>query len=138
MSTAAQPTLSVSPKIDTAATAWMIVATALVMLMTIPGLTLFYGGLTKGKDALNTIAMSIVAFSIVSILWVVYSYSLAFGGDLSDIIGEPVKLFLSGVGVKIMEKAMIGNVGDGKIFMYAVEDVVRIRTGEKGEDAICT
>jgi Amt family ammonium transporter len=83
----------------------MIVATALVMLMTVPGLALFYGGLAKRKDSLNTIAMSFVAFSIVSILWVIYGYTLAFGNDISGIIGEPTKLFLSGIGINSISEA---------------------------------
>ncbi len=86
-------------KIDTGDTAWMIVATALVMLMTIPGLALFYGGLSKRKDTLNTIAMSFAAFCIVSILWVIYGYTFVFGKDIAGIIGSPEKLFLHGIGV---------------------------------------
>lgn len=86
-------------KIDTGDTAWMIVATALVMLMTIPGLALFYGSLAKKKDALNTMAMSFVAFCIVSVLWVMYGYTLAFDGDVGGFIGGTGKLMLSGVGV---------------------------------------
>lgn len=101
---AAQPA-SPAPKIDTGDTAWMIVATALVMLMTVPGLALFYGGLSKRKDALNTIAMSFVAFSIVSVLWVIYGYTLAFSSDILGIIGEPVKLLLSGVGINSIADA---------------------------------
>lgn len=85
-------------KIDTGDTAWMLVATALVMLMSIPGLALFYGGLTKRKDALNTMAMTFVTFCIVSVLWVIYGYTFAFGDDISGIIGKPAKLLLSGVG----------------------------------------
>jgi Amt family ammonium transporter len=95
----------IQPRLDTGDTAWMIVATALVMLMTIPGLALFYGGLAKRKDSLNTIAMSFVAFSIVSILWVIYGYTLAFGKDISGIIGEPTKLFLSGIGINSISEA---------------------------------
>jgi Amt family ammonium transporter len=87
----------IQPKIDTGDTAWMIVATALVMLMTVPGLALFYGGLAKRKDTLNTIAMCFISFSIVSILWVIYGYSLVFGEDILGIIGSPSKIFLSGV-----------------------------------------
>ena len=87
----------IQPKIDTGDTAWMIVATALVMLMTVPWLALFYGGLAKRKDTLNTIAMSFISFSIVSILWVIYGYSLVFGEDILGIIGSPSKIFLSGV-----------------------------------------
>lgn len=88
-----------APKIDTGDTAWMIMATALVMLMTIPGLALFYGGLAKKKDSLNTIAMSFVTFCIVSVLWVVYGYTFSFGDDIGGIIGEPTKFLLAGVGV---------------------------------------
>ncbi len=86
-------------KIDTGDTAWMIVATALVMLMTIPGLALFYGGIAKQKDTLNTIAMSFVTYCIVSFLWVIYGYSLGFSTDIAGIIGAPNRLFLSGIGV---------------------------------------
>src|SRR5208283_3876795 len=87
------------PKIDTGDTAWMIVATALVMLMTLPGLALFYGGIAKRKDTLNTMAMSFVTFCIVSVLWVIYGYTLSFGDDIRGLIGSPSKFFLAGVGV---------------------------------------
>ncbi|NTU43254.1 MAG: ammonium transporter [Nitrospirales bacterium] len=87
-----------APKIDTGDTAWMIVATALVMLMSIPGLALFYGGLSKRKDSLNTMAMTFVAFCIVSVLWVIYGYTFSFGSDVGGFIGSAEKLFLKGVG----------------------------------------
>jgi len=87
-----------APKIDTGDTAWMIVATALVMLMSIPGLALFYGGLAKRKDSLNTMAMTFVTFCIVSVLWVIYGYTFSFGDDIRGIIGSASKLFLKGVG----------------------------------------
>lgn len=64
-------------------TAWMLIATALVMLMTPAGLALYYGGLTRRKNVLNTIGMSLIAFAIGTIVWVVVGYGLAFGeGDL--------------------------------------------------------
>src|SRR5574341_451460 len=88
-----------APKIDTGDTAWMIVATALVMLMSIPGLALFYGGLAKTKDALNTMAMTFVTFCIASVLWVIYGYSFSFVGDIGGFIGGLEKAFLRGVGV---------------------------------------
>lgn len=87
------------PTLDTGDTAWMLVSSAFVMLMTLPGLALFYGGLSKRKDALNTMAMSFVAFAIVSVLWVAYGYSLSFGPDVSGFIGGLDKLFLAGIGV---------------------------------------
>jgi len=97
MSEAAPAAAPEPPKLDTGDTAWMIVATALVMLMTLPGLALFYGGLAKRKDTLNTMAMSFVTYCIVSLLWVVYGYTFTFGTDVNGIIGSPEKLLLSGV-----------------------------------------
>lgn len=93
------PAVAPALKIDTGDTAWMIVATALVMLMSIPGLALFYGGLAKRKDSLNTMAMTFVTFCMVSVLWVVYGYTFSFGTDLRGIIGGAEKLLLKGVGV---------------------------------------
>src|SRR4051812_15560298 len=59
-------------------TAWIIVATALVILMTIPGLALFYGGLVRSKNVLSVLMQVFVCFSMITILWVLYGYSLAF------------------------------------------------------------
>jgi Amt family ammonium transporter len=75
-------------------TAWMIVATALVMLMTPAGLALFYGGLTRSKNVLNTMGMSLIAFAVGTLVWVLFGYSIAFGEG--DYIGTG-KLFLSGI-----------------------------------------
>lgn len=91
------------PKLDTGDTAWMIVATALVMLMTLPGLALFYGGMAKRKDTLNTIAMSFVTYCIVSVLWVIYGYTFAFNTDIAGIIGSAGKFFLKGIGVNSLQ-----------------------------------
>ncbi len=99
----AQPEAQPQPKLDTGDTAWMIVATALVMLMTVPGLALFYGGLAKRKDVLNTIAMSFVTYCLASFLWIAYGYSLAFSGDIAGIIGQLDKAFLAGVKVDSLQ-----------------------------------
>ena len=81
-------------------TAWMLISTALVMLMTVPGVALFYGGLTKKVNVLNTMFMSLIAFAITSIIWVLYGYQFAFGEDmLFGIIGNPANLLFSGIGV---------------------------------------
>ena len=77
----ATPALAQAPKIDAADTAWMITATALVLLMTIPGLALFYAGLVRKKNVLGTMAQSLGAVLVVSIAWMVAAYSLAFSGD---------------------------------------------------------
>jgi len=92
-----------APKLDTGDTAWMLVSTALVMLMTLPGLAIFYGGMAKRKDTLNTIAMSFVTYCIVSVLWILYGYSLVFNTDISGIIGSPSKILLSGISVKNLQ-----------------------------------
>jgi Amt family ammonium transporter len=81
----------------------MLTATALVMLMSLPGLAIFYGGLAKAKDTLNTIAMVFTAYAIASVVWVIYGYTLAFGTDIGGVIGSPAKLFLSGVDVKSLQ-----------------------------------
>ncbi len=86
--------------LDTGDTAWMIVATVLVVLMAIPGLALFYGGLVRAKNMLSVLMQVFVTFSLISVLWVIYGYSLAFtdGGGLNGYIGGLSKAFLAGVG----------------------------------------
>ena len=83
--------------IDTGDTAWLLVSSALVMLMT-PGLALFYGGMVRRKNVLSTIMMSFAILALVSILWVLYGYSLSFGPDKGGIIGGLEWFGLSQVG----------------------------------------
>jgi len=83
-----------APKLNTGDTAWMIVATAFVMLMTPAGLALFYGGMTRQKNVLNTIGMSLIAFAVGTLVWVIAGYSIAFGSG--DFIGTG-KIFLDGI-----------------------------------------
>ena len=83
-------------KLDTGDTAWILVSTALVLLMTIPGLALFYGGMVRKKNVLGTMAHSFVAAAIVSITWVVIGYTLAFG-EGNAFIGNLDKVMLSGI-----------------------------------------
>ena len=85
--------------IDTGDTAWIIVATALVMVMTPAGLALFYGGMSRYKNLLNTYAMTFVAYCLGSVVWVMWGYSLAFGPDVSGIVGGLNHAFLAGIGV---------------------------------------
>ena len=85
--------------IDSGDTAWIIVATALVMMMTPAGLALFYSGMSRYKNLLNTFAMTFVSYCLASIIWVVWGYTLAFGGDQGGIIGGLEHLFLSGIDV---------------------------------------
>jgi ammonium transporter, Amt family len=85
-----------APKIDTGDTAWMLASSALVMLMT-PGLAFFYGGLVRAKNSLNTMMMSYIALGLISVLWAVIGYSLAFAPG-SGILGGFGYAFLNGVG----------------------------------------
>ncbi len=92
------PALAQEAKLDSGHTAWMLTASALVVFMTIPGLALFYGGLDKRKSILNTIAMSFVAFAIVSITWLAIGYSIAYGDDLGKFMGNPFQyVFAKGI-----------------------------------------
>ncbi|MBK3333135.1 ammonium transporter [Persephonella atlantica] len=83
--------------INSADNVWILVSTALVLLMSIPGLAVFYGGLTRTKSILNTIMMVFTAFGIVSLIWVIYGYSLSFGKDIGGIIGSLDYFLLSGI-----------------------------------------
>jgi Amt family ammonium transporter len=80
-------------------TAWMIVSTALVMMMTPAGLALFYGGMSRYKNLLNTFAMTFVAYCLASIVWMMWGYSMAFGPSKAGIVGGLENLFLAGIGV---------------------------------------
>ncbi|MCF6290740.1 MAG: ammonium transporter [Desulfobacterales bacterium] len=84
---------------DTGDTAFMLVASALVMLMT-PGLALFYGGLVRSKNVLATIMNSFICLGLISLVWVFYGYSLAFGPDVGGFIGNLDWAGLSGVGLE--------------------------------------
>jgi len=87
-----------SPKVDTGDTAWVLISSALVMLMT-PGLALFYGGMVRTKNVLGTIMQSFIALGVISIQWVLYGYSLAFGPDIGHVIGGLKWVGLQGVGL---------------------------------------
>ena len=80
-------------------TAWMMTSTALVLFMTIPGLSLFYAGMVRAKNALSVMMQCFTITCLVTILWALYAYSLAFGNDVSGVVGDFGKAFMSGVGV---------------------------------------
>jgi len=80
-------------------TAWMLTATALVLFMTIPGLSLFYAGMVRAKNALSVMMQCFAITCLVTIIWVLYGYSLAFGDDIGGFVGGLGKAFMSGVGV---------------------------------------
>jgi Amt family ammonium transporter len=86
-----------APKLDTGDTAWMLTSSALVLMMTIPGLALFYGGLVRRKNVLSTLMQSFILAGAISIQWVLWGYSLAFGPDQGGIVGSLAWLGLAGV-----------------------------------------
>ncbi|CAB5090669.1 Ammonium transporter [Olavius algarvensis associated proteobacterium Delta 3] len=86
-------------KLDTGDTAWMIVSTALVMMMTPAGLALFYGGLSRYKNMLNTFAMTFVSYCLASVIWMLWGYTLSFGPSQGGFIGGLSHVFLGGIGV---------------------------------------
>lgn len=95
---AAEEAADSTPKIDSGNTAWMLAATALVLLMTIPGLALFYGGMVRKKNILATMMQSFAITALVTVLWTVVGYSLAFS-EGTPWVGGLDKMFLKGIGV---------------------------------------
>ena len=81
------PAPAPTPKLDTGDTAWVLMSSALVLLMTAPGLALFYGGMVRQKNALGTLMHSFIILALISVQWVLWGYTLAFGPDKGGIIG---------------------------------------------------
>jgi Amt family ammonium transporter len=113
---AAQETAAkIVPHIDFGNTAWMIVATALVMLMTIPGLALFYGGLVRRKNVLSILMQCFIIMAMISIEWVTVGYSLSFGsstGGLAPFIGGFHWAFLHNIGINDISPYFISQAND--------------------------
>lgn len=95
-----EPTMAKESTIDSGDTAWLLVSTALVLLMT-PGLAFFYGGMVRKKNVISTMLQSFVCMGLITVLWVVFGFSLAFGDDIGGIIGNPSTFF--------MMKGMLGD-----------------------------
>lgn len=110
------PAFAETSTIDPADTAWMIAATALVLMMTIPGLALFYAGMVRKKNILATMAQSLASVMIVSVLWVVAGYSLAFVGD-GAIIGSFDRFMLAGMEMNSVN-SLAKNIPESLFMMY--------------------
>lgn len=100
------PTAVITEGINSGDTAWMLAATALVLLMT-PGLAYFYGGMIDTKNIISTMLQSFIAMGVISVLWIVVGFSLAFGDSIGGVIGDPTTFF------------MFRNVLDGKPWSLA-------------------
>jgi len=96
-------------------TAWMLMSTALVMLMTVPGLALFYGGLVKRVNVLNTLFLSFAAYAVVSVLWFVYGYPFVFGSDIGGLIGAPANILFSNV---VETQSLVGTIPTSVYAVY--------------------
>jgi Amt family ammonium transporter len=92
-----EPAAAAAPKFDTGDTAWMLTSSALVLMMTIPGLALFYGGLVRSKNVLSTLMHSFFCAALISVTWVLFGYSLAFGPDVGGIIGSTANFGLANI-----------------------------------------
>ena len=99
----ATPALAAEPAVDSGTTAWMLTSTALVLLM-IPGLAMFYGGLVRTKNVLGTMMHSFAAMAIIGVLWTVCGYAMAFGESIGGVVGwDSSKFMLSGIDQVIMD-----------------------------------
>lgn len=105
---------------DSGDTAWMLASSALVLLMT-PGLAFFYGGMVRSKGVLNMIMMSISAMGVVTVLWVLYGYSMAFGNDVNNLFGDPSQYF--GLKGLIGGNAVLEVVADPSAGIEAIEAI---------------
>ena len=111
-----------TPVLDSGNTAWMITATILVLLMSIPGIALFYGGLVRQKNILSVIMQTLFIVAAVSIIWVAFGYSWAFdtsyaaeGNSLSAVMGGFGKAFLNGIGIDTLST---GNIPELTFVMF--------------------
>ncbi|MBI1892807.1 MAG: ammonium transporter, partial [Candidatus Rokubacteria bacterium] len=95
----AAPAPAPPPKIDSGDTAWLLTSSALVLLMTAPGLALFYGGMVRRKNVLGTLMQSFIILALISVQWVLWGYSISFGPDRGGIIGGLDWVGLNGVGL---------------------------------------
>ena len=110
------PTIASATELNQANTAWILTSTALVLFMTIPGLSLFYAGLVRSKNVLSVLMQCFAITCVVSILWLagVYSFIFADGGSLQAFIGGASKIFLPGIGTG----SMTGDIPESVYFMF--------------------
>ena len=107
------PSLAFADELSPGNTSWILTATALVLFMTIPGLSFFYAGIVRSKNVLSVLMQCFAITCMVSILWFMYAYSMAFGAG-NDWVGGLDKLFMAGV----TEDAMIGDIPETVFSMF--------------------
>jgi Amt family ammonium transporter len=113
---AAEAATEEAPTLDTGDTAWMLTSTAIVLMMTIPGLALFYGGMVRKKNVLTIVMQAFAITCLITIVWMVAGYSLAFtdGGGLNAYVGGLSKALLAGVG----KNALSGTIPESVFFTF--------------------
>ncbi|WP_304610548.1 ammonium transporter [Oryzibacter oryziterrae] len=112
---AAPAAAAAAPTPDKGDTTWMMISTILVIMMTVPGLALFYGGLVRSKNVLSILMQVLCGFALIQVLWVIYGYSLAFAGPseatwLSPFFGDFSKAFLHGVNISTLSETFTAGV----------------------------
>src|SRR4029453_9159867 len=114
----AAPAAPAAPVLDSGNTAWMLTSTALVLMMTIPGLALFYGGMVRKKNVLATVMQSFAVTCLVTVLWFIVGYSLAFsdGGGMQAYLGGFSKFFHQGITVATLWP--VGNIPEFVFSMF--------------------
>ncbi|WP_411962684.1 ammonium transporter [Mesorhizobium sp. ES1-1] len=117
---AAAPAAAPTPVLDTGNTAWMLTSTALVLMMTIPGLALFYGGMVRKKNVLATVMQSFAITCLVTVLWFMFGYSLAFsdGGGMNSYIGGTSKFFHHGITTASLWLPGVANIPEFVFSMF--------------------
>jgi len=117
---AAAPAAAPTPVLDTGNTAWMLTSTALVLMMTIPGLALFYGGMVRKKNVLATIMQSFAITCLVTVLWFMFGYSLAFsdGGSTNAYVGGFSKFFHHGITTSTLWLPGVANIPEFVFSMF--------------------
>ena len=113
------------PTVNKGDTAWMLSATVLVLLMTIPGLALFYGGLVRSKNMLSVLMWVFYSVCIVTMIWVVYGYSLAFTGGSTPSSAASRKVFLSGVTHRLEGRDLLGRREHSRARLRLLPDDLR-------------
>ncbi|MCF8720287.1 ammonium transporter [Nitrospina gracilis] len=117
-----------APQLNGADTAWILVSSALVMLM-LPGLALFYGGMVRRKNVLSTIMHSFIPLGVITIQWVLIGYSLSFGGDIGGLIGNFDKVFLNDTDVNTLNGTIPDYLFSMFQLMFAIITVALISGG---------
>ena len=121
---AAMPAMAEDAKVDTGDAAWMLTSTALVLMMTVPGVALFYAGMVRKKNVLATMMQSFFITALVTVIWMVAGYSIAFGdgGTYSAYVGDFSKILLSGLSEN-WDKPFTLGTGDGAVAFTIPESV---------------